>query len=119
VVKLLPRQLEDDFNDFIGYIKEKIEQIKNENNLTFIAADMGNEPELEDISIELQDFLSKESVDLRRYQRIIEEKESLITSLLNEKTEQENTVPPWISRSTSSRTCRKNSKNCTCSSTRS
>jgi hypothetical protein len=29
VVRLLPKQLEDDFNDFVSYIKEKITDIRN------------------------------------------------------------------------------------------
>lgn len=41
---MLPKSLEDDFNEFMSYIKEKIYEIKNENNLSFIMAEVGNEP---------------------------------------------------------------------------
>jgi hypothetical protein len=89
-VKQLPKQLEDDFNDFISYIKEKILEIQHENNLTFIMAEAGDEPE--DIETELHHFLSKPSHEYVQLRRIIEEKECMISSLMNEKTEQENTV---------------------------
>lgn len=36
VVRLLPRQLEDDFQDFVGYVREKIVEIRNGNNISFI-----------------------------------------------------------------------------------
>lgn len=43
VVRLLPKQLEDDFQDFVGYIREKIVEIRNGNNLSFISAENGEE----------------------------------------------------------------------------
>lgn len=87
---MLPRQLEDDFNDFMSYIKEKIYEIKNENNLSFIMAEVGNEPE--EVEEHIAEFLNKESLEQLRLRKIIEEKDYMITSLMNEKTEQENTV---------------------------
>jgi hypothetical protein len=49
VVRLLPKQLEDDFHDFVGYVREKIGEIRNSNNLTFIEAENGQEPSLLDM----------------------------------------------------------------------
>lgn len=43
--------------------------------------------------MELQEFMRKDTTEyVMRLRKIIEEKESLISSLMNEKTEQENTV---------------------------
>ncbi len=44
MIKILPRQLEDDYNEFISYVKEKILEIKNENQLSFIMAEVGDSP---------------------------------------------------------------------------
>jgi hypothetical protein len=101
LMKLLPRSLEDDFNEFVAYIKEKIYEIKRENNLSFIMAEPGDEPSFHPIENELVEFLAKESHQHLQLRRIIEEKETLITSLMNEKTEQENTVRYALRRSTS------------------
>ncbi len=72
MIKFLPKQLEDDFNDFSSYIKEKIFEIKNENNLSFIMAEAGNEPE--EVEAHIAEFLSRESQDHLRLRKIIEEK---------------------------------------------
>lgn len=101
LLRLLPRSLEDDCNELVAYIKEKIYEIKRENNLSFIMAEPGDEPSFHPIENELADFLAKESQHHLQLRRIIEEKETLITSLMNEKTEQENTVSSGLRRSTS------------------
>lgn len=88
MMKILPMQLEDDFNQFMAYVKEKIYEIKGENNLTFIMAEAGNEPSIEDIQDELQEFISKQPKQFIKLRKIIEEKQSMITSLMNQKTEQ-------------------------------
>jgi hypothetical protein len=53
-------------------------------------AEAGNEPS--NIESEILEFIQKPSVECIKMKKIIEEKEYMITSLMNEKTEQENTV---------------------------
>jgi hypothetical protein len=42
MMKILPKQLEDEYGEFIGYLREKIYDIKMENNLSFIMAEVGD-----------------------------------------------------------------------------
>ena len=116
-LKELPRSLEDDFTELISYVKEKMGELRGENNLTFIMAEEGSEPEEADIDPELLAFLNHQSTEAVKLKRIIEEKDSMITSLMTEKTEQENTVTLPPVRSPSSSNSRKKQSAFTCSST--
>ncbi len=42
----IPHHLEEDFYSFLTYIKQKIQEIRKETNLSFILAEADEEPEL-------------------------------------------------------------------------
>lgn len=63
---------------------------------------------------ELVEFVATSSTECNQLKRVIEEKDCTINSLLNEKTEQENTVLFALFRSISSRPRRKRRNDCTC-----
>ena len=41
-LKMLPAVLQDDFLEFTAYLKEKIIEIKNSNEISFIMAEVGD-----------------------------------------------------------------------------
>ena len=61
-LKSLPTVLQDDFLEFTAYLREKIIEIKNSNEISFIMAEVGDSPSLlEDISLDLPNFLELKS----------------------------------------------------------
>lgn len=59
--KMLPANLQDDYFEFMSYIKEKITDIKQHNEISFIRAEPGNEPQLLDDSLELPEAYRRHS----------------------------------------------------------
>ena len=44
IMKLLPLSLQDDFFELTTYVKEKIGEIRSQNEISFIMAEPGNGP---------------------------------------------------------------------------
>lgn len=55
-------------------------------------AEPGKEPEPEEESLDLPDLIDRRTTSDGELKRVIEEKEALINSLMNDKVSQENTV---------------------------
>ena len=73
-------QLEDDYNDFISYIREKLDELRNNNEISFINVVVGDEPDCSNTSLDLPDLMQKYTE--QTYKKMIEEKELIIHSLM-------------------------------------